>query len=195
MVLAWQKELDWDLAQVNVNGGAIALGHPIGATGARLMTTLLGELERTGGRYGLQTMCEGGGQANVHDPRAAARAAMGICDGRVVIVTGAGRGLGRAHALAFARPGREGRGERPRRRARRHGRRRDAGRRGGRRRSAPRGGEAIANGADVADWQQTQALVAETLDALRAPRRGREQRRLRARPHVRLVRARRSGTR
>ena len=65
VVLAWQKELGWDLATVNPNGGAIALGHPIGATGTRLMTTLLGELERTGGRYGLQTMCEGGGQANV----------------------------------------------------------------------------------------------------------------------------------
>ena len=64
-VLAWQKELDWDLTTVNVNGGAMALGHPIGATGARLMTTLLSELERTGSRYGLQTMCEGGGQANV----------------------------------------------------------------------------------------------------------------------------------
>jgi acetyl-CoA C-acetyltransferase len=65
VVLAWQKETDWDLAKVNVNGGAIALGHPIGATGTRLMTTLLSELERSGGRYGLQTMCEGGGQANV----------------------------------------------------------------------------------------------------------------------------------
>jgi len=65
VVLAWQKELDADLDTVNVNGGAIALGHPLGATGARLMTTLLNELERTGGRYGLQTMCEGGGQANV----------------------------------------------------------------------------------------------------------------------------------
>ncbi len=65
VVLAWQKETGADLAKVNVNGGAIALGHPIGATGARLMTTLLHELERTGGRYGLQTMCEGGGQANV----------------------------------------------------------------------------------------------------------------------------------
>ena len=65
VVLAWQKELGVDLAKVNVNGGAIALGHPLGATGARLMTTLLNELERTGGRYGLQTMCEGGGQANV----------------------------------------------------------------------------------------------------------------------------------
>jgi acetyl-CoA C-acetyltransferase len=54
-----------DHAKVNVNGGAIALGHPLGATGARLMTTMLNELERTGGRYGLQTMCEGGGQANV----------------------------------------------------------------------------------------------------------------------------------
>ncbi len=65
VVLAWAKELDADLEKVNVNGGAIALGHPLGATGARLMTTLLHELERTGGRYGLQTMCEGGGQANV----------------------------------------------------------------------------------------------------------------------------------
>ena len=65
VVLAWQKETGWDPSQVNVNGGAIALGHPLGATGARLMTTLLYELERRGGRYGLQTMCEGGGQANV----------------------------------------------------------------------------------------------------------------------------------
>jgi acetyl-CoA C-acetyltransferase len=65
VVLAWQKETGWDLAKVNVNGGAISLGHPLGATGARLMTTLLSELERRGGRYGLQTMCEGGGQANV----------------------------------------------------------------------------------------------------------------------------------
>ncbi|HZQ57475.1 MAG TPA: acetyl-CoA C-acetyltransferase [Acidimicrobiales bacterium] len=65
VVLAWQKETGADLAKVNVNGGGIALGHPLGATGARLMTTLLHELERTGGRYGLQTMCEGGGQANV----------------------------------------------------------------------------------------------------------------------------------
>lgn len=65
VVLAWEKELDVDHAKVNVNGGAIALGHPLGATGARLMTTLLHELERTEGRFGLQTMCEGGGQANV----------------------------------------------------------------------------------------------------------------------------------
>ncbi|MFJ9387613.1 acetyl-CoA C-acetyltransferase [Nocardioides sp. NPDC101246] len=65
VVLAWMKELDVPHEKVNVNGGGIALGHPIGATGARLMTTLLNELERTGGRYGLQTMCEGGGQANV----------------------------------------------------------------------------------------------------------------------------------
>jgi acetyl-CoA C-acetyltransferase len=65
VVLAWQRETGADLARVNVNGGAIALGHPLGATGARLMTTLLHELERTGGRFGLQTMCEGGGQANV----------------------------------------------------------------------------------------------------------------------------------
>jgi acetyl-CoA C-acetyltransferase len=65
VVLAWQRETGADLARVNVNGGAISLGHPLGATGARLMTTLLHELERTGGRFGLQTMCEGGGQANV----------------------------------------------------------------------------------------------------------------------------------
>jgi acetyl-CoA C-acetyltransferase len=65
VVLAWQQELDVDPSKVNVNGGAIALGHPLGATGVRLMTTLLNELERTDGRYGLQTMCEGGGQANV----------------------------------------------------------------------------------------------------------------------------------
>ena len=65
VVLAWQKETGADLEKVNVNGGAISLGHPLGATGARLMTTLLCELERTGGRFGLQTMCEGGGQANV----------------------------------------------------------------------------------------------------------------------------------
>jgi acetyl-CoA C-acetyltransferase len=63
--MAWLRETDFEHEQVNVNGGAIALGHPLGATGARLMITLLNELERTGGRYGLQTMCEGGGQANV----------------------------------------------------------------------------------------------------------------------------------
>src|SRR3954470_10776710 len=65
VVLAWLKDTGADPARVNPNGGAIALGHPLGATGARLMTTMLHELERTGGRYGLQTMCEGGGQANV----------------------------------------------------------------------------------------------------------------------------------
>ncbi|MEU3713589.1 acetyl-CoA C-acetyltransferase [Streptomyces catenulae] len=65
VVLAWLRETGADPAKVNVNGGAIALGHPLGATGAKLMTTLLHELERTGGRFGLQTMCEGGGQANV----------------------------------------------------------------------------------------------------------------------------------
>jgi acetyl-CoA C-acetyltransferase len=65
VVLAWAKETGADLGRTNVNGGGIALGHPIGATGTRLMTTMLHELERTGGRYGLQTMCEGGGQANV----------------------------------------------------------------------------------------------------------------------------------
>ncbi|TWB25684.1 acetyl-CoA C-acetyltransferase [Nitrospirillum bahiense] len=65
VVLAWMSELDIDPDRVNVNGGAIALGHPLGATGARIMTTLLNELERRQGRYALQTMCEGGGQANV----------------------------------------------------------------------------------------------------------------------------------
>ena len=64
VVLAWEKELHPDMNKVNVNGGAIALGHPLGASGTRLMTTLLSEVERTGGRYGLQTMCEGGGMAN-----------------------------------------------------------------------------------------------------------------------------------
>jgi acetyl-CoA C-acetyltransferase len=65
VVLAWQRETGADLARVNVSGGAIALGHPLGATGARLLTTLLHALARTGGRYGMVTMCEGGGQANV----------------------------------------------------------------------------------------------------------------------------------
>ena len=63
--MAWLLETGYPHEQINVNGGAIALGHPLGATGTKLMTTLLHELERTGGRYGLQTMCEGGGQANV----------------------------------------------------------------------------------------------------------------------------------
>ena len=63
--MAWLKDLDYPTDQTNVNGGAISLGHPIGATGTKLMTTLLHELERTNGKYGLQTMCEGGGQANV----------------------------------------------------------------------------------------------------------------------------------
>ena len=64
VVLAWLRDTGASLARTNVNGGAIALGHPLGATGARLLTSLLHELERTGGRFGLQTMCEGGGQAN-----------------------------------------------------------------------------------------------------------------------------------
>jgi len=64
VVLAWEKEIRPDMSKVNVNGGAIALGHPLGASGARLTATLLNELERTGGRFGLQTMCEGGGMAN-----------------------------------------------------------------------------------------------------------------------------------
>lgn len=65
VVMAWMRELDVPHEKVNVNGGAIALGHPLGATGARIMTGLLNELERRRGRYALQTMCEGGGQANV----------------------------------------------------------------------------------------------------------------------------------
>jgi acetyl-CoA C-acetyltransferase len=63
--MAWLAEIDYPYERFNPNGGGISLGHPIGATGARIMTTLLHELERTGGRYGLQTMCEGGGVANV----------------------------------------------------------------------------------------------------------------------------------
>jgi acetyl-CoA acyltransferase len=64
VVLAWERDVRPDPARVNVNGGAIALGHPLGCGGARLTTTLLHELERRGARYGLQTMCEGGGMAN-----------------------------------------------------------------------------------------------------------------------------------
>jgi acetyl-CoA acyltransferase len=64
VVLAWEKEYNPDMSKVNANGGAIALGHPLGASGTKLMATLLNELERTGGRYGLQTMCEGAGMAN-----------------------------------------------------------------------------------------------------------------------------------
>ncbi|MGC9156261.1 MAG: thiolase family protein, partial [Ferrimicrobium sp.] len=66
VVLAWAAELHPDLDRVNVNGGAIALGHPLGASGTRLLATLVNELERSGGRYGLQTMCEGGGMANAY---------------------------------------------------------------------------------------------------------------------------------
>jgi acetyl-CoA acyltransferase len=64
VVLAWQRELNADMSKVNINGGAIAIGHPLGASGARLTTTLLNELERINGRYGLQTLCEAGGMAN-----------------------------------------------------------------------------------------------------------------------------------
>jgi acetyl-CoA acyltransferase len=64
VVLAWQLETGADMDKVNVNGGAIALGHPLGCSGTKLLATLLNELERTGGRYGLETMCEGGGMAN-----------------------------------------------------------------------------------------------------------------------------------
>ena len=69
-MLAWEKEHHPDMDRVNVNGGAIALGHPLGCSGAKLMATLVNELERTGGRYGLQTMCEGGGHGQRHDHRA-----------------------------------------------------------------------------------------------------------------------------
>ena len=62
--LAWAKEIGADLEKLNVNGGAMALGHPLGGTGAKLMTTLLHEMERRGARYGLQAICEGGGTAN-----------------------------------------------------------------------------------------------------------------------------------
>jgi acetyl-CoA C-acetyltransferase len=65
VAMAWLKETGYPHEQTNVNGGAIALGHPLGATGTRLMCSLLHELERSGGRFGMQTMCEGGGQANV----------------------------------------------------------------------------------------------------------------------------------
>ncbi len=63
--MAWLKETKADPDKVNPSGGAIALGHPLGATGAKLFTTMLNTLERTGGRFGLRTMCEGGGTANV----------------------------------------------------------------------------------------------------------------------------------
>ena len=65
VALAWQKSLDADPARLNAQGGAIALGHPLGASGTRLATTLIHALRQSGGRYGLQTMCEGGGMANV----------------------------------------------------------------------------------------------------------------------------------
>ncbi len=65
VAMAWQKEMQYPMDQINVNGGAIALGHPLGATGARLMTTMIHSMRRDNIRYGLQTMCEGGGQANV----------------------------------------------------------------------------------------------------------------------------------
>jgi acetyl-CoA acetyltransferase len=64
VVLAWADSLEWNIDRVNVHGGALALGHPLGGSGARLMVTLLHALETTGGRFGLQTMCEGGGMAN-----------------------------------------------------------------------------------------------------------------------------------
>src|SRR5690606_27657983 len=137
VVIAWAKETHADMAKVNVNGGAIALGHPLGATGARLMTTLLHELERTGGRYGLQTMCEGGAQAAApvverlgpHRTGAPRRARSGTRDHRC----GAGATVAprarRRHSLRPARDERRARAALPRpaqglRRARRGGRRR-----------------------------------------------------------------------
>jgi len=65
VAMAWLKETGYPHEKTNISGGAISLGHPLGASGTKLMTTLLHNLERTGGRFGLQTMCEGGGQANV----------------------------------------------------------------------------------------------------------------------------------
>ena len=65
VAMAWQKEMDYPMEKINPNGGAIALGHPLGATGARLMTTMIHTMKRSNLKYGLQTMCEGGGQANV----------------------------------------------------------------------------------------------------------------------------------
>lgn len=65
VAMAWQKEMEYPMSQININGGAIALGHPLGATGARLMTTMVHNMQRDNIKYGLQTMCEGGGQANV----------------------------------------------------------------------------------------------------------------------------------
>ena len=106
VVLAWAAETGADPARVNVNGGAIALGHPLGATGARLMTTLLHELERTGGRYGLQTMCEGGGQANVTIIERLVTMANPVdLSGRAVLVTGGTRGIGLVIAQAFPAAG------------------------------------------------------------------------------------------
>jgi acetyl-CoA acetyltransferase len=78
--LAWLRDTGADPAKLNVNGGAIALGHPLGCTGAKLATTLLHELERTSARFGIQTMCEGGGLANAHADRAPVGAA-GVAPG------------------------------------------------------------------------------------------------------------------
>ena len=76
IALMWQKEFDYPMERFNPRGGAIALGHPLGASGVALMTRLLRHLEATGGRFGFQTMCEGGGQANAHRHRASISALM-----------------------------------------------------------------------------------------------------------------------
>src|SRR6202012_1551576 len=108
VVLAWEKEHHPNMELVNPNGGAIALGHPLGASGAKLMTTLLNELERTGGRYGLLTMCEGGGLANatvIERLGCPAIAPPLSADGEASV--GCGRAPGRAAAMvlqAGARP-------------------------------------------------------------------------------------------
>lgn len=97
VVLAWRKETGADLAKVNINGGAIAIGHPLGGSGARLMTTLLNNLEQTGGRYGLQVMCEAGGLANATSVTSSDTAVL-LCADRDRPITGTPEGPDSASA-------------------------------------------------------------------------------------------------